>query len=141
MTEDAGDTWRDISGTLPDVPSRSITRHPKNPQWLYAGTEVGLYTSEDGGKTWSTKNDGPGTVSIEELVWVGSDTLLEVTHGREIFQAKVTGGAAAAKKVSAPYKNQKLQPRSSNAQRTLPQKKIRTSPCSVNDIIRGAARC
>ena len=136
LTEDGGSTWRDISGKLPEVPIRGLARHPKYPQWLYAGTEVGLYTSENGGKSWSTKNDGPGTVSIKELVWVGIDTLLAATHGRGIFRAKVVGGDATGRNVSAGNGTQPPQPVRRQAPKMRPK-----MLCSANDMLRGARGC
>ena len=131
-TDDGGRTWRDVSGDLPDVPIRGLVQHPQNPKWLYAGTEVGLYTSENGGQSWSTKNDGPGTVSIEELVWVGNNVMLAATHGRGIFRARINGGQiSAAPRSPAP-------PRKSAA-RTSPVRKKKK--CSSNDIIRMVPGC
>ncbi len=84
-----GSTWTDIHGALPSVPVRSVLRHPSNPNWLYAGTEVGVFTSENGGGTWATTNDGPANVSVDELLWYDSTTLLAVTHGRGVFRTTV----------------------------------------------------
>jgi hypothetical protein len=87
---DGGLTWSNIHGTIPAVPIFSITRHPTNATWLYAGTEVGLFTSMDGGTTWGTINDGPANVEISELFWLNSTTLVAATHGRGIFKSTIT---------------------------------------------------
>ncbi|HZH98061.1 MAG TPA: hypothetical protein VEX38_03745, partial [Fimbriimonadaceae bacterium] len=85
-TVDGGATWTDITGNLPDAPIRGIARHPNNPNWLYVGTEVGIFATEDGGATWSTTNDGPATVSVDEVNFMhGSTTLLAATHGRGLW--------------------------------------------------------
>ena len=42
-----------------------------NPNFLYAGTEVGLYASEDSGATWSPTNKGPTNCSVDDLFWMG----------------------------------------------------------------------
>lgn len=89
-TTNNGTNWTNITGMLPSVPIFSITRHPKSANWLYAGTEVGLYTSQDGGASWFTSNDGPANVEISELSWMDDSTLLVATHGRGIFKATVT---------------------------------------------------
>jgi hypothetical protein len=88
-TTNGGSTWQNLHGTLPAVPIFTVTRHPANPSWLYAGTEVGLYTSMDGGATWKTSNEGPANVEISELFWLNSGTLVAATHGRGIFKASV----------------------------------------------------
>ncbi|HBG04284.1 MAG: hypothetical protein A2075_06295 [Geobacteraceae bacterium GWC2_58_44] len=84
-TLDNGLTWADISGELPEVPILSVVRHPAHADWLYAGTEVGLFTSQDGGASWFTSNEGPANVEISELTWLDDVTLLAATHGRGMF--------------------------------------------------------
>lgn len=90
-TTNGGNSWTNIHGNLPNAPVRALERHPANPNWLYAGTEVGVFTSEDGGATWSTNNDGPANVSVEQLFWLDNTTLVAVTHGRGMFRATVNG--------------------------------------------------
>jgi hypothetical protein len=86
--------WTAIHNQLPAAPVRAIAVHPNNSAWLYAGTEVGVFTSENNGATWSTTNDGPGTVSVEELVFLDPTQLLAATHGRGMFTAAVLPGVA-----------------------------------------------
>ncbi len=93
-TTDGGTTWADITGAgatgLPDAPIRGLARHPSKPGWLYAGTEVGIFASADDGANWSTSNDGPANVSVDELVFMSnSNTLLAATHGRGLFTANI----------------------------------------------------
>ena len=83
---DGGVSWTDISGDLPETPMRSIVRNPNNPDYLYVGTEVGIFTSEDQGSNWFTTNDGPANVSIDKLFWYDDTTLVAATHGRGIFK-------------------------------------------------------
>ncbi len=89
-TMDAGATWTAASGTgatqLPAAPVRALAIHPLRPTWLYAGTEVGLFTSEDRGATWSVPHDGPANVSVEELFFSGTQ-LVAVTHGRGVWRS------------------------------------------------------
>jgi hypothetical protein len=89
-TVDAGATWTDISGTLPQVPIRGFARYPGNSNWLYAGTEVGVFASTDAGTTWSVINDGPANVSVDELFWFDDNTLIAVTHGRGMFKTTIS---------------------------------------------------
>ena len=85
-TTDAGATWRDITGNLPAAPIFDIKRHPANPGWLYVATSVGLFTSENGGATWSTTNEGPANVRIRELFWIDDATLGVATYGRGMYK-------------------------------------------------------
>ena len=97
-TRDGGATWSPAVGSgssqLPQVPVEALAIHPRSSRWLYAGTEVGLFTSEDGGATWSVPQDGPANVSVKELTWSGT-TLYASTFGRGLYKADIAGPAAA----------------------------------------------
>jgi photosystem II stability/assembly factor-like uncharacterized protein len=85
MTPDNGAHWSNIGRSLPAAPVRSVTIHPRNPKYLYIGTEVGLFASEDGGATWSPTNEGPTNSPVDHLLWFGQ-TLIAVTHGRGMWK-------------------------------------------------------
>ena len=84
-TRDGGATWTDLSATLPTAPVRAVTRHPRHPEFVYVGTEVGLFASDDSGNTWSPTNQGPTNCSVDDLFWMG-ETLISVTHGRGMYR-------------------------------------------------------
>jgi hypothetical protein len=92
-TPDAGASWVNISGSgataLPSAPARSVVPHPSVAGWLYVGTDIGIFTSIDGGATWNIPNDGPANVAVFQLFWTGN-TLVAVTHGRGMYTALVT---------------------------------------------------
>jgi photosystem II stability/assembly factor-like uncharacterized protein len=98
-TTDGGASWSRITGTLPAalpaIPVAGLALHRLLPGRLYAGTDLGLYWSDDDGATWSTSNDGPGLAPIEELIWRDARTLLAVTHGRGVYQADAHDAASA----------------------------------------------
>jgi len=105
-TTNGGATWSDITGSgltgLPDVPVRSLVINPNNSNWLYVGTEVGIFASEDGGATWNVPHDGPANVSVDELFWLNSNTLIAATHGRGLYKATlgtILSGNATASEV------------------------------------------
>jgi photosystem II stability/assembly factor-like uncharacterized protein len=67
-----------------------IAQHPTHPDWLYVGTEVGVFASEDGGESWSTVNEGPGNVEVDDITFLNrSTTLLAATHGRGLWTINV----------------------------------------------------
>nr|NQU90609.1 hypothetical protein [Bacteroidota bacterium] len=95
-TDDGGDTWDQITGNapynLPALQVNSVRFHPANTNWVYIGTDLGIFASEDKGQTWSTtpryeNNEGPVNVEVAELFWAG-DELIAATHGRGMYKCR-----------------------------------------------------
>jgi photosystem II stability/assembly factor-like uncharacterized protein len=95
QTLDGGATWASITGNLPNAPIFDVKRHPANAQWLYVATSVGVFTSENGGATWSTTNEGPANIRVRELFWLDDHTLAAATFGRGMFKIDVASGGPA----------------------------------------------
>ncbi len=89
-TDNAGGNWQDLSVGLPEAPVRCIAIHPRRPTYLYLGTELGIFTSEDQGATWSPTNEGPTNCPVTDLVWM-NETLVCATHGRGMFSIDLSG--------------------------------------------------
>jgi photosystem II stability/assembly factor-like uncharacterized protein len=83
-TMDGGQRWANIGNALPEAPVRTLAIHPNRSDFIYVGTEVGVFASEDSGATWSPTNEGPTSCSVDELIWMDK-TLVAATHGRGIF--------------------------------------------------------
>jgi chitinase len=77
------------------VTVHDLKRHPTQANWLYAATANGVYTSENGGATWSTTNDGPASVRVRELFFYDPSTLIAVTYGRGMWRTTVQSGGPA----------------------------------------------
>lgn len=83
-----GASWTAIPGTganvLPKVPAHTVAVDPTNPSRLYVGTDIGVYTSMDGGLNWYREIAGFGAVSVEhlEINTSGTKRLYAFTHGR-----------------------------------------------------------
>jgi hypothetical protein len=92
-TENGGVDWKDATGSgttgLPLVPVRDVEIDPTDSNVLWVGTEVGVFTSADRGLTWDPTQDGPASVSVDEL-FVMNDALYAVTHGRGLFRHQLT---------------------------------------------------
>jgi hypothetical protein len=89
-TPDDGGTWTNLGADLPAAPVRAVAVHPRRPRLVYAGTEVGVFASEDAGATWSPTNEGPTNCSVDDLFWMG-ETLVCATHGRGMFTIDLSG--------------------------------------------------
>jgi photosystem II stability/assembly factor-like uncharacterized protein len=84
-TEDAGRSWRSITG---DLPSRAvilaIVEHPENPDLLFAGIHNGLRVSFDGGDHWVRAGGNLPYLSVNDIRIKDGDLVLG-THGRGIW--------------------------------------------------------
>ncbi|MFY9826009.1 MAG: hypothetical protein WAM82_31860 [Thermoanaerobaculia bacterium] len=87
---DGGGTWQSLDGTgasrLPDLPAHSLVVDPRHPQRLYAGTDLGVFASLDGGATWAVEVTGFANVVTESLV-LSPPFLFAFTHGRGVWRA------------------------------------------------------
>lgn len=89
-TKNAGASWTDISGNLPNLPVDDIVIDPDLLDTLYVGTDAGVMVTTDGGATWSTLGSGLPRVVIQSLVLHrGSRILRAATHGRGVWDITV----------------------------------------------------
>ncbi len=87
-TSDGGRSWMNISGNLPAKAYVQVVREdPKNPNLLYAGTEIGLFASYNGGGNWvSLGLKNLPNVSIHDIkIHPRQNDLILGTHGRSIW--------------------------------------------------------
>src|SRR5262249_33332787 len=88
-TTDYGVTWTALGGGLPDGAVVGVVRQSsKNRDLLFAGTELGLYTSFDGGKAWHhlNKTGLPRCVRVDDLAIHPRERELVIgTHGRGVW--------------------------------------------------------
>jgi photosystem II stability/assembly factor-like uncharacterized protein len=71
------------------APVYALTIHPLRSNWVYIGTEVGVFASDDGGKHWGPTNEGPTNCRVDDLVWIGN-TLVAATHARGLYSINLT---------------------------------------------------
>lgn len=97
-------TWIDISMQIP-LQTNTVTHHPLFDDWIYIGTDLGIFSSEDNGNTWSITplygsagdkhgNDGPIYTEVTDLFWSGYQTaiapamkLWAATFGRGLWRS------------------------------------------------------
>ncbi|HXU29846.1 MAG TPA: hypothetical protein VN851_04640 [Thermoanaerobaculia bacterium] len=96
-TTDGGAHWSPADGSgatgIPDLPVLSIAVDPARRNVLYAGTDLGVFVSNNSGATWAVANTGFAAVSTEHLeVHVapgGEETLFAFTHGRGAWKVRI----------------------------------------------------
>ncbi len=86
-TDDFGRTWRPVKGDLPDgFPVRVVREDRANPALIFVGTEIGVFSTIDGGQHWIRLEQSFPTVRVDDLVIHPRDPDLVVgTHGRGIY--------------------------------------------------------
>ncbi|MEQ9264086.1 MAG: T9SS type A sorting domain-containing protein [Balneolaceae bacterium] len=97
-TTDLGETWEDLSGFgdgasestngFPNVGVFSLIVMPFDTDIIWAGTEIGIFVSEDAGDTWSFLDSDLPHVSIFEMKILDGEVVV-ATHGRGIWTATI----------------------------------------------------
>ncbi|SPE61342.1 conserved hypothetical protein [Verrucomicrobia bacterium] len=87
-TTDGGTTWANIATGLPSAPIHSLVIAAFNTNYLYVGTDIGVFATADGGATWSPGNECAANAAVDELFWMGNN-LVAATHGRGLFKIAV----------------------------------------------------
>ncbi len=92
-TTDGGRTWTAVDGIdasgVPDIPVHWLAIRPCDPLRLYAGTELGVFASDDAGENWFPANIGLAHTVVSSLDWKDENTLVAFTHGRGAFLAEL----------------------------------------------------
>lgn len=96
-TTDLGQTWTELSGFgtgstssngFPNVAVWSLLVMPYNNDIIWAGTEIGLFESLDGGLSWNFADNGLPAVSIWDMQIVGQQIIVG-THGLGVWTVDV----------------------------------------------------
>lgn len=84
-TSDYGKTWTEINKGIPEgAYSRVIREDTERQHLLFAGTELGLYISLDGGQQWEAFSLNLPVVPITDLI-IRHDNIIAATQGRSFW--------------------------------------------------------
>ncbi|MFT4535383.1 MAG: hypothetical protein ACI9P5_002752, partial [Saprospiraceae bacterium] len=85
VTRDYGKTWKKIvAGIAPEHFTRVLRADPVKKGYLYAGTETGMYISNNDGQSWHSFQQNMPIVPITDLV-IKNNNLVAATQGRGIW--------------------------------------------------------
>ncbi len=92
----AAPTWT-VAGTgIPDVPVNAFVVDPAIASNLYAGTDIGVYRSTDGGTSWTPFSTGLPRVAVFDMAIQATNRVLRIaTHGRGIWEISLSQFALA----------------------------------------------
>lgn len=89
-------TWTAASGGLPDVPVNSFAVDPVFPTSLFAGTDIGVFSSIDGGTSWTPYGSGLPRVAVFDMAINSLTRKLRIaTHGKGIWEIAIVSPTGA----------------------------------------------
>jgi hypothetical protein len=103
-TTNFGATWTDISSSFPlDTPCNAVAVSPDG-KTVYVGTDVGVYSTSDGGTIWTVAGIGLPNAKVVDLEYVpGLKVLAAGTHGRGAWLLSTnTAGSTVSLSVAKP---------------------------------------
>ena len=87
-------TWTPAASGIPNVPVDSFAIDPNNSAHLYAGTDIGVYASTDGGAGWAPLGTRLPAVAVFDMAIVQPRTSTEklrvATYGRSLWEIGLT---------------------------------------------------
>lgn len=97
-------TWTASATGLPQVPVNAFMVDPIDSNRLYAGTDIGVYTSGDGGANWTPFGTGLPRVAVFDIAMtagtIATRQVKIATHGRGMWQVPALAPSAAGVSVS-----------------------------------------
>jgi len=90
-SQDGGVTWEDVDrGLLPDVPHHSIVIPADGSNRVFVANDVGVFISEDEGKSWRNLTQNLPHVMVVDLAYhLETRTLYAATYGRSLWRLSI----------------------------------------------------
>lgn len=92
-SSDAGVTWQNKEGNLPDMPVKCILKNPLNVNEVIVGTELGVWytnTFNTASPIWYQSYNGMRNVKVTDLDLRNDNKVYAATYGRGIFSGTFT---------------------------------------------------
>lgn len=125
-TTDTGATWSDVSGNLPNIPTNDLILDPLNPKIIYAGTDIGIFRSTEGGTNWKEFNKGMPPAIVISFTSQPTGLIQAATYGRGAYELAGSGGRGEPPSIaSAAFDGKKLL--------TITGSRLDTSQVLIND--------
>lgn len=87
VSEDYGNTWKQLKAGLPNYPVNVVREDPTNKNLLYAGTDCGLYFSLNEGASFFPVKNGFPVAPVHDIAIQNRDAdLIAATHGQSLFK-------------------------------------------------------
>ncbi|MBK7376550.1 MAG: glycosyl hydrolase [Chitinophagaceae bacterium] len=90
VSEDYGSSWTQLGTDLPAEPLNVVKEDPKKESIIYVGSDNGLYTSFDRGKSFMTLDNSMPRVPVHDIaIQQRENEIIIGTHGRSIYITKL----------------------------------------------------
>ena len=84
--------WISSGNGIPDVPTNTFAIDPADSQQLFAGTDIGVFRSTDGGASWQPFSEGLPRVAVFGMEIQPVHRILKIaTHGRGMYEMSIGG--------------------------------------------------
>jgi hypothetical protein len=94
-------TWTAAGTGIPSIPINAFAIDPLKPARLFAGTDIGVYVSENSGANWSPYGQGLPRVAVLDMAIQNNKRVLRVaTHGRGMWEIPLFAPTAAGGSIS-----------------------------------------
>jgi hypothetical protein len=98
----AAPVWTAASSGIPSIPINGLAIDPLNSNDIYAGTDIGVYVSTDGGASWNPFGTGLPRSAVFDLQIQPSNRILRAaTHGRGVWETPLISPGASTVQFSA----------------------------------------
>jgi photosystem II stability/assembly factor-like uncharacterized protein len=85
-----GQSWTNVSGTLPNVPVNCIVYQNSYSNRVYVGTDIGVFYRDDNTTDWQDFNTNLPNVVVNELeIHYGTSKIRAATYGRGLWEAEI----------------------------------------------------
>ena len=91
VSDDYGNSWKQIGKDLPMEPVNVVKEDPKSDSIIYVGTDGGLYVSFDAGNSFMMWNGGlPKSVPVHDIaIQQRENEIILGTHGRSLYISRL----------------------------------------------------
>jgi hypothetical protein len=81
-----------------------VVVNPANGNNLFVGTDLGVFSTTDGGSSWVQDVNGMANVPVLDLDYRASDNkIFAATHGRSMYSSTLTGGGGGTQTANLTY--------------------------------------
>jgi hypothetical protein len=85
-------TWTAAGNGIPNIPVSAFVVDPQDSNRLYAGSDIGVYQSTDGGANWTPLGTGLPRAPVFDMEISNVHRVLRIaTHGRGLYEIDIPG--------------------------------------------------